>query len=102
MQFLNKHGLVTDVQNHAQNMTSWDTLYAVLRANFDGPETAHVEAPLKTAEDGQAMYDYGYTVSSVAYEEGKVKLGYVYKEGHEGFTTADFVIAADGRNSMVR
>ena len=101
-QFLDKHGAVTNVQHTPQSMTSWDLLYHILRANFDGLESAYVEVPAKSPEEGDATYDYGYHVTRVAYEEGKLMLGFVDKDGNEGVTGADFVIAADGPSSTVR
>ena len=101
-QFLDRHGAVTNVQHTPQSMTSWDLLYHLLRANFDGLESTYVQVPSKLQGEGNTTYDYGYLVNEVEYEEDKVKLGFIDKEGNEGATSADFVIAADGPSSTVR
>ena len=101
-QFLDRHGTMINIQHTPQSMTSWDLLYYLLRANFDGLESKHAHVPSTFQDEGDAIYDYGYLVGNVAYEEGKVRLEFVDKDGIEGVTSADFVVAADGPSSMIR
>ena len=41
--YLDRHGEITHREKMTQQMTSWDLLYHVCRANFDGLESEYVK-----------------------------------------------------------
>ena len=86
-------------------MSTWDTIYYRLRANFDGMVSTYCHAPPPlAASDGKAVFDFGKRVTNVRYVEGQ-PLVEVEEVGIDaGFTTmhADLVIAADGSSSRMR
>lgn len=88
-------------------MTSWDLLYNVLRANFDGLATAgyvkgHI--PSSPPTDGQAEYLYGHTVTSIRDlgSSSGVSVTFEDQNGRSGTLEADLLIGADGPSSSVR
>lgn len=100
---LDREGGEASRSNYPQEMTSWDLLYHILRANFDGLETPYVsQCPVR--DDVQGEYRHGHAVEKVEREDGsgKVKVFYKTHEGEEGNTTADMVIAADGSGGTLR
>jgi len=44
-QYLNKEGEIIDQEDREQQMTSWDLLYHLLRANCDGVRSEYAEMP---------------------------------------------------------
>lgn len=77
---------------------SWDLLYTILRANFDGGLVgSYVLHAEKIETDGEAEYRDGVSVTSLVDHGGKVE---VLFEG--GSIEANFVIGADGPSSVVR
>lgn len=100
---LDREGGEASRSNYPQEMTSWDLLYHILRANFDGLETPYVNQ-CAARDDVQGEYRHGHSVEKVETEEGtgKVKVFYRTHEGQEGNTTADMVIAADGSGGTLR
>lgn len=101
------------VENREQRMTSWDTLYRLLRWRVDGMEAKDyiskadlekINAKLSHSSHGKAFYEYGCNVKSVK-DLGSSKGARVYwtdKSGNEQETTTDLVIAADGASSTIR
>jgi 2-polyprenyl-6-methoxyphenol hydroxylase-like FAD-dependent oxidoreductase len=103
---------VIDQEDRKQQMTSWDLLYHLLRANFDGVKSEYAKVP--DAEDGEGTiaYDYGCTVTDIKapkftsgngpdYSE-PVKITIKHHSGEATTTDADLVIAADGPSSTIR
>lgn len=77
---------------------SWDLLYTVVRANFDGGlEGSYIQPAEKLDTDGEAEYRDGVNVTSIIDHGDRVEVLY---EG--GSIEADFVVGADGPGSMVR
>lgn len=101
-QYLDIGGEVIDYEERAQRMTSWDLLYNILRANFDGAETGYCSVPEKRDGDGEGRYEYGRTVKDVRIEGGKVAVEWEGRDGKQGTEEADMVIAADGPSSTLR
>ena len=89
-------------------MTSWDTLYYRLRANFDGLQIDHLNGRrLKEDRSNQAItYQVGRTVLDLKYSttDGIVTVIYGNSDGSGDTMTTDvdLVIAADGPNSSIR
>ncbi|TKA70744.1 hypothetical protein B0A49_07653 [Cryomyces minteri] len=91
-------------EEYAQQMTSWDLLYYVLRANFDRVESGYCSLPPVQDGEGQATYQYGHTVTALhdLGPDAGVELSFRDRDGESDKTTADLVIAADGGSSTVR
>lgn len=106
--YLNKEGKEIDRQEREQKMTSWDLLYNILRANFDGGgDHAYVDGRVVDAKDGEgeARYEVDRIVTAVKEQkDGKVEVEYHSHEDKANVQTAvaDMVIAADGASSTVR
>ncbi|KAI5209506.1 FAD/NAD(P)-binding domain-containing protein [Aureobasidium subglaciale] len=114
-QYLDRNGDVIkqSVEDRDQRMTSWDTLYRFLRWRVDdmdikdyvsGSDLEDLQARLSGQSHGNANYQYGCKVVSVADmgpTEG-ILIRWINKSGVEEQATADLVIAADGANSSVR
>ena len=85
-----------------QKMTSWDLLYYVLRANFDGVKSAYCDVPGPQEGEGKAMYSYGCIVKNVTKQNEGIELEYEDNQGKIETTMADLVIGADGPSSKIR
>ncbi|GAO51493.1 hypothetical protein G7K_5593-t1 [Saitoella complicata NRRL Y-17804] len=85
-QYLDGEGKVLEKEDTEQKMTSWDAVYWVLRANFDGRGSEYIE-------------------DSFEVKGKKVEVKYTSGEGKEAtqhMTEADILIACDGASSTVR
>ncbi|KAF2683844.1 hypothetical protein K458DRAFT_389768 [Lentithecium fluviatile CBS 122367] len=114
--YLDGKGGVMQREDSVQQMTSWDLLYHLWRANLDGVGSEYAEAPEeKQKEDGdgtKTAYEYGCTVtdvivpttsSSTSLNFSKpVELKIKRESGGSLFTTVDLGIAADGPSSAIR
>jgi 2-polyprenyl-6-methoxyphenol hydroxylase-like FAD-dependent oxidoreductase len=94
-------------------MTSWDLLYHLLRANYDGVSSEYAEGVEEEQGGGTSTtkYEYGCTVADVQVPESSskdldfaapVELTVNRADGDTFTTTADLVIAADGPSSKIR
>lgn len=90
-------------------MTSWDLLYWILRANFDGEDGGgYVQPPegaVKAKTERRARYRNGCAVTSLcdaSTADGRVDVTFTNAEGCEKVQQADLVIAADGPSSSIR
>jgi 2-polyprenyl-6-methoxyphenol hydroxylase-like FAD-dependent oxidoreductase len=105
-QYLNKAGEVIDYEERTQEMTSWDLLFNVLRANFDaqGDPSYHYGTSTRFPQHGhKGRYLHGCKVTGLEDLGGKgVKVLYVDVEGSEKELVGDFVLAADGASSTIR
>ena len=101
-QHLNRRGHVVHRENYPQSMTSWDLLYHLLRANFDGYDCGYVKVPRALPSEGQASYEYGKLVKSIRQDGKELEIQYTDVEGAEHTVRADFVLAADGASSAIR
>lgn len=103
-QFLDKAGNVTRQLKIPLNLTSWDTLYYRLRANFDGLASGYCpEPPSRLEGDGEAVFDLGKRAMGVSSQSGFVTVTFEnVLSGGNGTCHADLVIAADGANSSIR
>ena len=90
--------------NNPFGLTSWDTLYYRLRANFDGLRSEYCpNPPLLPETEGEATFEQGKQVTDVTLSGQQVTLGFDnLLDGSSGTCQADLVIAADGSFSSVR
>ena len=107
--YLNQQGEVIHEKANRQNMTSWDLVYYLLRANYDRVDSAYLEdakLPEKRPTDGEISYRHGCTVTDVIDEESQVRINFkkALEDGSEAeeSMTADLVVAADGPSSTIR
>ena len=101
--YLDRHGNQIHTEKSVQHMASWDLLYNLLRANFDGVKTGYCNVPERKEGEGSAIYDYGHTVKGVQpLKSGKVELQYQNMDEKEGNETVDLIIGADGSSSTLR
>lgn len=102
--YLDHAGRIIDREDHQQRMTSWDLLYYLGRANFDGLESEYVDKVPR--QDGEANYEYGRSVTGIRDVADKVEVTYErVREGEDKQTStimADLLIAADGQSSHTR
>lgn len=117
-QTLNKKGEVVDRDEREQKMVSWDLLYFVLRAAFDGLESEYCEVPERVSGDesraqsepaqgnvddrGRAEYLYGRKALKIRDVNEEVEVVFESKEDGEKTERAEMVIAADGPSSTIR
>ncbi|KIW11402.1 hypothetical protein PV08_10702 [Exophiala spinifera] len=118
--YLDRAGNIIDREDYQQRMTSWDLLYYLGRANFDGVESDYLEqAPRSSEGDGRVSYEYGRLVTQVRDAGDQVEVTYKSTRrsdsgdddgagggggggGKPKTITADFLIAADGPSSRLR
>ena len=106
---------MVDEEGYEQRMTSWDLLYYVARANFDGVRSGYVELDEVSGREevregwGRARYEFGRELSSVRDVGEKVEVEWKSTkaekeeiEGKEGKIKADYLICADGPSSHLR
>ena len=101
-QYMDKEGNIVHRVDMVQNMTSWDLVYHMLRANFDGVKSKYCKVPEPLEGDGAAKHLHGHTVTDIRKEKDKVAVTYKTAEGKEGEYLADFVVGADGPSSTIR
>jgi hypothetical protein len=78
---------------------SWDLIYHVLRANFDGTSSDY----LKSAEDkGSASYEYGCNVTGIKVDDEGVTVEYTDRDKNNRTQKSDRLFAADGPSSTIR
>ncbi|KAF2143587.1 uncharacterized protein K452DRAFT_350056 [Aplosporella prunicola CBS 121167] len=104
-QYLDHKGNVIETEKRAQKMTSWDLLYHVLRANYDGVQSKYLEPPKKKEGDGDVKYAYGRVVNELqdlGTDRGVRVTSRSSKDGTEETIVADLLIASDGASSTIR
>lgn len=92
----------------AQQMTSWDLLYNILRRNYDGAgddsyftKAKNDDAHNAEAADGTGEYLTGHKVTKLTDAGEGVDVVY-QKDGQDEHLQADLVIGADGPSSTIR
>lgn len=85
---MNRNAEVEKVWKMQLFMTSWDTLFYRLRANFDGLESDYVSMSQCEPDSGvgTASYQYGCNVTGVNYSDGLVTLEYERSTGVRTFS----------------
>lgn len=89
--------------NVGYHMTTWDTAYYRLRANYDGFKSGYCPEPPPARGTGTATYETGKQVTHVA-DEGGQMVAFVQDvaSGEAHREEADLIIAADGGASAIR
>jgi 2-polyprenyl-6-methoxyphenol hydroxylase-like FAD-dependent oxidoreductase len=121
--YLNRSGETIGNEAFIQKMTSWDLMYHLGRANFDGLQSGHTAAIWEKTTNGfkgellrdgwsRAKYEYGRSVEGLRLMEvaNKTKIEVRWKDTREGSETkgkestalVDFVVCADGASSGMR
>jgi len=101
--YLDREGNVIHSESTGMKTTSWDLMYYLLRAIYDGTPSKYCEVPAPVPGEGSVSYDYAYTVTNIQEsQEGKIEVQYETKDGASGSSTADLVIGADGPSSTIR
>ncbi|KAF4627250.1 hypothetical protein G7Y89_g10907 [Cudoniella acicularis] len=102
-QTLDRSGHPINQDRRQQKMVSWDLLYFVMRACFDGLETTYCEVPPKNPRDGNAKYLYSRKVTNLTEKsDGLLQVEFEDQDGKNGVEVADMVLAADGPGSTIR
>lgn len=101
-QYLNRDGEIVHKEDMKQNMTSWDLVYHMLRANVDGVESAYCEIPNDDESNTKVTHLHGHKVTGLEEKDKKIVLKYETDDGKEGTMEADLVIGADGPSSTIR
>jgi 2-polyprenyl-6-methoxyphenol hydroxylase-like FAD-dependent oxidoreductase len=106
-QYLDRVGKVIDREEREQQMTSWDTLYNLLRTNFDGTKTDVAAPPPREPGDGAVEYAYGRKVTGFkdlgpGSGVSVTSVPTADDRGGERTETADLLIASDGASSTIR
>jgi 2-polyprenyl-6-methoxyphenol hydroxylase-like FAD-dependent oxidoreductase len=101
-QYLNEDGEIVHKEDMRQNMSSWDLIYHILRANVDGVKSDYCEVPMEDKNDGRVRHLHGHKVIGLKENGDQVTVQYETKEGNTGEMEADLVIGADGPSSMIR
>lgn len=99
---MNKDGEVVHKEDMRQNMTSWDLVYHMLRANVDGVKSEYCEVPKEDANESRVKHLHGHKVTGLEEREDKVVVKYDIQDGPSGEMEADLVIGADGPSSTIR
>jgi 2-polyprenyl-6-methoxyphenol hydroxylase-like FAD-dependent oxidoreductase len=101
-QYLNKDGEIVHKEDMRQNMTSWDLVYHMLRANVDGVKSDYCEVPEDDNNDGRVKHLHGHKVTGLNEKGEKIVVQYETHDGKNGEMEADLVIGADGPSSTIR
>lgn len=108
--YLDKEGNVINRESTLQHMTSWDLIYHICRANFDGVKSDYIKTQnLAAAQEagGQGIYQYGRQVVGLASAGPKAKVSFrstIDGENKDEVRDelADFVVVAEGASSEIR
>lgn len=102
-QYLDQDGNQIHQEDTRQQMTSWDLLYYLLRANFDGLRSGYCDHFLTPQSgEGGGTYEYGNLITQVKDLGDQVEIEYETKDGHREKARADLVVGADGPSSTLR
>ncbi|CAL1703035.1 unnamed protein product [Somion occarium] len=96
--YLDRAGNVISRSDYPQRMTSWDALYHILRANFDGMKSANVPNPPKEEHWGEYRHGCGVTRLETSPDPSNkvITAHYVNPDGTPDTIEADMVIVSDG------
>lgn len=100
-QTLGRDGQQVSEDKRQQKMVSWDLLYFVLRACFDGLEAEYCAVPKGLEGDGEVGYEYGRKVVALRDLGKRVEIESEVDGGEKEKDTVDFVVAADGQGLVV-
>jgi 2-polyprenyl-6-methoxyphenol hydroxylase-like FAD-dependent oxidoreductase len=101
-QYLDKDGEIVHKEDMRQNMTSWDLVYHMLRANVDGVKSDYCDVPEEDKDSPRVKHLHGHKVTGLKEKDDKVTVHYETKDGEKGKIEAELVIGADGPSSTIR
>ncbi|KAF2714714.1 FAD/NAD(P)-binding domain-containing protein [Pleomassaria siparia CBS 279.74] len=103
-QYLNKDGEIVHKEDMVQNMTSWDLVYYILRANLDGVKSEYCIVPERKESEGRGdfVHRHGCKVIDVKEKGERVEVVFTTEDGKEESMQVDFVVGADGPSSTIR
>jgi 2-polyprenyl-6-methoxyphenol hydroxylase-like FAD-dependent oxidoreductase len=101
-QYLDKDGEIVHKENMRQNMTSWDLVYYMLRANVDGVKSDYCEVLEDDKNDGRVKHLHGHKVIGLEEKGEKIVVQFETHDEKNGEMEADLVIGADGPSSTIR
>lgn len=104
IQVLDEKAQLKRFMQRPMQMSSWNQLYCILRANFDGHKSNLCpEPPDPLKSDGKAVFSVGKKVTDVVNLDGIVTVRYEdLLVGGEHSLQGDLVIVADGASSRIR
>ena len=97
--YLDIHGHERHREEWIQYATSWDLLYHILRANFDGVKTSYCQ--VQDQAGGTTIYDYDANVIDLKVDDDGVTLFYE-QNNQKKSVRGDVLLAADGASSRIR
>lgn len=97
--YLDIHGQEVHREDWEHHATSWDLLYHILRANFDGVKSDYCTVP--DPAGGKATYESDANVTSMEVDKDGVTLFYE-QNNEQRFVRGDVCLAADGASSRIR
>lgn len=101
--FIDRDGSQIHQIERLQQMTSWDLLYCLLRANFDGMKSEYCEVPTVDESQGDATYSHGCAITQIRpMSDRRIEVEFQTGEDRIQTEIADLLIGADGHSSTVR
>jgi 2-polyprenyl-6-methoxyphenol hydroxylase-like FAD-dependent oxidoreductase len=85
-----------------QNMTSWDLVYHILRANVDGVKSEYCSVPEEDRDEKRVKHLHGHKVTGLHERGEKIIVQFETGDREKGEIEADLLIAADGPSSTIR
>jgi len=101
-QTLDRCGRRIHEEFYPQKMTSWELMYYVLRANFDGHRSKYCEVPAPMPGEGKTEYLFGHFVVGLEDVGNQVEVEYQDNNLQKKTASADLVLGADGQSSLIR
>lgn len=91
-------------ERYQQQMISWDLVYFVLRAEFDGVEDGYIDVhvPLSEDREGDAEYQYGCAATGLKDLGDRVEVEFRNKDGEMQTISGDLILGGDGPSSSLR
>jgi 2-polyprenyl-6-methoxyphenol hydroxylase-like FAD-dependent oxidoreductase len=83
-QYLNKDGEIVHKEDMRQNMTSWDLVYHMLRANVDGVKSAYCEVPKDDENNDRVKHLHGHKVIGLEEKDDKIVIQYETADEEKG------------------
>ncbi|OAK97040.1 FAD/NAD(P)-binding domain-containing protein [Phaeosphaeriaceae sp. SRC1lsM3a] len=80
-QYLNKEGEIVHKEDMRQNMTSWDLVYHMLRANVDGVKSEYCEVSMEDANESRVKHLHGHKVTGLEEKGDKMVIRFDTNDG---------------------
>ncbi|CAF0992094.1 unnamed protein product [Adineta steineri] len=97
--YLDIHGNEIHREDWIRPTTSWDFMYYILRANFDGLDSEYCKGTDQSG--GKTIYNYDANVTDMKVDNDGITI--IYEQKNQKKTIkADILLAADGASSNIR